>query len=128
MAPTSNLFNTGPELVSVSFNRGTWVPVNAAPPPTFKPQQGFPAPGWDPGGPSPGNVGPGANTVSLQTGGVFLPELSLDVPNDAPEAVQTYLIWSYDPQTAAAELGVAILSSGRAMAWNIVTGVALNSK
>jgi hypothetical protein len=125
--PSSNLFNTGPELVSVSFNRGTFVLVNAVPPPWFTPQQGYPAPSWDPGGPSPGNIGPGPNSVSLQTSGVVLPLLTLEVPNQAPTAVQTYLIWSYDPKTSAATLGVMVLSSGRAMAWDSISGAATRS-
>ena len=124
MAIPTNLFNTGTVLASVSVNRGPYVAINGAPPPNFMPQQGFPAPPWNPGGPSTGQIGPGSNTMSLQTSGVILPLLTLSVPNVNPGSIQTYLIWFLDPTTNDAQLGAAILNAGQLLVSGIVSGTA----
>jgi hypothetical protein len=126
MAPSSNLFNTGTVAVFVSFNRGKFILINGAPPPGFAPQPGFPAPPWNPGGPPfpLGNIGPGANSIQMQTSGYILPPVDVTLPNISPGSIQTYLIWSLDPQTLAATLGVMFLSSGQIIGYDSVSGTA----
>jgi hypothetical protein len=112
----SNLFNSGTATVSVAFNRGPLVTISGIAPPLFAPAPGYPAPAWDEGGPSPGNLGPGPNAIVLQTSGVVLPPLSVTVPNVSPGSIQTYLVWSYDKKTGAAKLGIAVLDTGQLIA------------
>jgi hypothetical protein len=121
----SNLFNTATLAVKVSFNRGPWVSISAISAPSYKAQMGFPAPQWDNGGPSAGNLGPGpGNTVSLQTGGMVLPLLTFSLPNMPITALQTYVLWSMDPSTFASVLVLGVLSSGQIIAVNSTSGTA----
>ncbi|MDB4916774.1 MAG: hypothetical protein JWM95_4418 [Gemmatimonadetes bacterium] len=124
MAINANIFNSGSALIAVSVNRGAPVTLNMAARPKFLPQQGYPAPGWDIGGPSTGNFGPGTNTVSVTTSGVVLPLLTLIVPNMNPGALQTYMIWSLDPVTNNASLFVILLNAGAVFATGTSTGTA----
>ena len=124
MAVPSNLFTTGTYAASVSFNRGTFVQLNAIAAPKYAAQQGFPAPAWDNGGPSTGKIGPGPNTVQLQSSGYILPVLTIQVPNISPGSIQTYLIWALDLNTLNATLGLMVLNAGTIIIYQQVQGTA----
>ncbi|HYI13237.1 MAG TPA: hypothetical protein VEK57_29595 [Thermoanaerobaculia bacterium] len=120
----SNLFNTGIDLIFVSFNRGPFLKISGIVPPDYAAEQALHAPGWDLGGPSPGNVGPGRNFIQVKTGGLVLPQLILKLPEVEPIAIQTYLFQVIEPGTLTAEFLCMVLSGGQILGVNKVKGFA----
>ena len=93
MAISVTVWNANQYPLTLSVNRGSQFAVNAVnsstwAPGTTNPGQG---PGWDNGGASPNNLGPGPNYVAVSLGSGQFSNISMNLPNTNPSSVQLYL-------------------------------------
>ncbi|MDB4916780.1 MAG: hypothetical protein JWM95_4424 [Gemmatimonadetes bacterium] len=97
MAIPVNLFNANQYNLTVTVNRGTAFTVNAVTATTWAPGTvASGGPGWDNGGASSNNLGPGANVLQVELGTGMYTTVNMPLPNTNPSSIQVYFFF---PQT-----------------------------
>jgi hypothetical protein len=98
------MVNRGPQTAVSAVSNTTWAPGTTA---------AGSGPGWDNGGSSTNNLGPGSNTVQVQLGTGQFTSITMNLPNTNPSSVQVYFFFG---QQAVGSVSWFVLYSGSVVA------------
>jgi len=95
MAISVTVWNANVYALTLIVNRGAQTAVNAVNGTTWAPgtTAAGTGPGWDNGGPSTNNFGPGSNAIQVALGSAPFTSFNMTLPNQPPASVQVYFFF-----------------------------------